>query len=138
MVLSQGLIPKAVPFKVNERELNCLAENIYHEARGESVKGQVAVAQVTLNRVMHQTHFKSSICGVVHEKAQFSWTLDKTKKIKDMAKWRYTVALAQSVLDGYNRIPNFNALYYHADYVNPRWNRTKQIVARIGSHVFYA
>lgn len=138
MMLSQGMMTKEVPIRVSERELNCLAENIYHEARGESIRGQIAVAQVTINRMLHDTHFKSSICGVVHEKAQFSWTLDKSKRIKDNATWRYTKALAQSVLDGYNRIPNFNALYYHADYVKPRWSRSKQIVATIGSHVFYA
>lgn len=138
MILSQGLIPRAVPVQASERDVNCLAENIYHEARGESVKGQIAVAQVTINRMLHNKHFKSSICGVVYEKAQFSWTLDKPKRIRDGAKWRQTVALARSVLDGYHHIPNFNALYYHTHAVNPRWNRNKQIIATIGSHVFYA
>ena len=138
MVLGQGLIPRAVPLKVSERDVNCLAENIYHEARGESVKGQIAVALVTINRMRHDTHFQSSICGVVYEKSQFSWTLNKPRKIKDSPAWRQTKALAQSVLDGYNHIPNFNALYYHADYVKPRWSRTKQIIAQIGSHIFYA
>lgn len=129
---------REVPLKVTQRDVTCLAENIYHEARGESVKGQVAVAQVTINRMLHDKQFKTSICGVVYERAQFSWTLDKRKKIKDSPAWRYTLALAQSVLDGYTRIPNFNALYYHTHAVNPRWNRNKQIVAKIGSHVFYA
>jgi len=127
-----------VPFNATERDVACLAENIYHEARGESVKGQIAVAQVTINRANHFTQFKSSICGVVYEKAQFSWTLDKHKKIRDYAKWRQVQALARSVLDGYHHIPNFNALYYHTHAVNPRWNRNKQIIATIGSHVFYA
>lgn len=138
MMLSQGLIPRAVPFPATEHDIHCLAENIYHEARGESVKGQIAVAQVTLNRALHDKHFKSSICGVVYEKSQFSWTADKSKRIRDGKLWAHSKALAQSVLNGYNHIPNFNALYYHTNAVNPRWNRNKQIIARIGSHIFYA
>lgn len=136
-MLHQGLIPKAVPYKASEREVHCLAENMYHEARGESVKGQIAVAQVTLNRVLHSTHFKSSICGVVYEKHQFSWTDDKSKRIRDNKTWQMTKALAQSILDGYNHIPNFKAIYYHANYVKPSWSRTKQFITIIGSHAFY-
>lgn len=138
MAVGQGLIHREVPLKVSDRELNCLAENIYHESRGEPIRGQIAVAQVTINRVLHTTEFNSSICKVVHAKAQFSWTLDKTKKIKNNHEWQKAKALAQSILDGYNRIPNFNALYFHTTQIKPKWSRTKQIVARIGSHVFYA
>lgn len=137
ILLHQGLIPRAVPYKASEQEINCLAENMYHEARGESIKGQIAVAQVTLNRVLHDTHFKSNICGVVYEKSQFSWTADKGKRVRDNKTWQMTKALAISVLDGYNRIPDFNALYYHANHVKPRWSRTKQFITTIGSHVFY-
>lgn len=137
MMLHSGLIPRAVPYKASEREVQCLADNIYHEARGETIKGQIAVAQVTLNRVLHDTHFKSTICGVVYEKSQFSWTDDKSKRIRDSKTWLKTKALAQSILDGYNHIPNFNALYYHANHVKPRWSKTKQIITTIGSHVFY-
>lgn len=126
-----------MPFKATERDIICLAENIYHEARSESVKGQIAVAQVTLNRAKHPSTFRSSICGVVYEKAQFSWTLDKTKKIKDYKTWQKTVALAESILQGYNHIPNFNALYYHTAAIKPHWSKTKQIATKIGSHVFY-
>lgn len=125
------------PLQVSAREANCLAENIYHEARSEPIEGQVAVAQVTLNRMQHDTKFKSSICGVVYEKAQFSWTLNKVRSIKELQAWEQSKKLAKAVLDGYARIPNFNALYYHTDYVNPKWNRGKTIITKIGSHIFY-
>lgn len=138
IVLSQGLIRKDPAIVVSERELQCLTDNMYHEARGESVIGQIAVAQVTLNRVKHDSQFKSTICGVVYQKNQFSWTLNRQLRVKDYETYKITKALARSILAGYYRIPEFNALYYHTTQVNPKWNRNKYIITRIGSHIFYA
>lgn len=123
--------------KASEKELDCLAKNIYHEARGEPLAGQIAVAQVTLNRVRNQ-RFQNSICEVVYANKQFSWTNDQAKKIKDSKAWRSSVALAEVVLSRQYALPKFEALYFHTKQVNPKWNRKKQVVAKIGNHIFYS
>ena len=123
--------------KATKAELLCLAKNIYYEARGEPMHGKIAVAQVTLNRVTHRTEFESSICGVVYAKHQFSWTMERHREPRGEA-WREAQALAKAVVLGTAHLPNFKALYFHNLTVNPSWNRTKELVARIGNHIFYA
>ena len=120
------------------RELHCLAKNIYFESRGEGFWGKVAVAQVTLNRVLHHTHFQSSICGVVYERSQFSWTLGKQQHIRDTSAWREALAIAEAVLRGRVQLPNFSATHYHTHSVKPRWRHQFRVVAVIGNHIFYA
>jgi spore germination cell wall hydrolase CwlJ-like protein len=114
-----------------------LAKNIYYEARGEPMQGKIAVAQVTLNRVTHRTQFESNICGVVYAKHQFSWTMEKHKAPTGPA-WHEAQALAKAVIVGTAHLPDFKALYFHNLTVKPRWNQTKELVARIGNHIFYA
>lgn len=123
--------------KATNTELLCLAKNIYYEARGEPIRGKIAVAQVTLNRVTHRTQFQSNICGVVYAKDQFSWTTEKHKAPSGPA-WLEAKALARAVLDGTAHLPEFKALYFHNLTVKPRWNKTRELVARIGNHIFYA
>lgn len=123
--------------KTNQKELDCLAKNIYHEARGEPLAGQIAVAQVTLNRV-RSNEFQSSICSVVYANKQFSWTNKQPKKILDSKAWKNSLAIAESVLTKQSSLPNFKALYFHTKQVNPKWNRKKQVVAKIGNHIFYS
>ena len=119
------------------QDINCLAKNIYHEARGEPVEGQIAVAQVTLNRV-RSGEFGSSICKVVYAKNQFSWTLDKRKKVKSTKEWDASMALAIEVLKGNSQIPNFNALYFHTKHIRPKWAKSKTKVTIIANHIFYS
>jgi len=123
--------------KATNAELLCLAKNIYYEARGEPMRGKIAVAQVTLNRVTHRTQFQSSICGVVYAKDQFSWTNERHKEPRGEA-WREAKELAKAVVDGSVHLPDFKALYFHNLTVKPRWRKTKELVARIGNHIFYA
>ena len=123
--------------KATNAEILCLAKNIYYEARGEPVRGKIAVAQVTLNRVTHRTEFQSSICGVVYAKDQFSWTRERHKEPRGEV-WREAQALAKAVIIGTVHLPEFRALYFHNLTVSPRWNKTKELVARIGNHIFYA
>lgn len=118
----------------NQKELACLAKNIYHEARGEPVAGQLAVAQVTLNR---SQSFQKTICEVVYANKQFSWT-NTPKKVLDSKAWVTSVLLAEAILTKQTALPNFKALYFHTKQVNPKWNRKKQVVAKIGNHIFYA
>jgi spore germination cell wall hydrolase CwlJ-like protein len=123
--------------KATNAELLCLAKNIYYEARGEPMHGKIAVAQVTLNRVTHRTQFEASICGVVYAKNQFSWTMEKHREPRGEA-WREAQALAKAVVVGTVHLPDFKALYFHNLTVKPAWNKTKELVARIGNHIFYA
>ena len=123
--------------KATNAELLCLAKNIYYEARGEPMHGKIAVAQVTLNRVTHRTEFQSSICGVVYAKDQFSWTNERHKEPRGEA-WHEAKELAKAVVNGSVHIPKFKALYFHNTTVQPRWRKTRELVARIGNHIFYA
>jgi spore germination cell wall hydrolase CwlJ-like protein len=119
----------------NPHDIACLAKNIYHEARGESLHGQIAVAQVTLNRVA-SGKFQRNICSVVYAPKQFSWTIGPRKKIKDTKAWEASVAVATAVLTKSIHLPDFKALYFHTKQVNPGWNRS--VLAVIGNHIFYA
>ena len=130
------------------RELECLTKNIYWEAASEPFEGKVAVAQVTMNRVQ-SGRFASSVCGVVHQKnivyekvvCQFSWYCETTSKIKPVHRplWRESEEVAKKVyLEGF-RLPSMkDALYYHADYVRPNWNkpriRSEEHTSELQSH----
>lgn len=123
--------------KFAEHEIYCLAQNIYHEARGETVLGQIAVAQVTLNRLT-SGKFQKSVCAVVFANKQFSWTTDKNKKIRDTKAWKESVNLAHRMLtDKTIRLPDFEATYFHTKQVSPSWKTKKRVVAVIGNHIFY-
>jgi len=123
--------------KATNAELLCLAKNIYYEARGEPIHGKIAVAQVTLNRVTHRTEFQSSICQVVYAKHQFSWTMEQHREPRGEA-WLEAKTIAKAVVVGTVHLPNFKALYFHNLTVKPQWNKTKELVAKIGNHIFYA
>jgi spore germination cell wall hydrolase CwlJ-like protein len=119
-----------------QQEINCLAKNIYHEARGEPFQGQVAVALVTVNRVASKL-FSNTVCGVVYAHKQFSWTQSKNKKITDEKAWSSALKLATAVLSKQVYEPKFTAIYFHTKQIKPKWAKTKVITARIGNHIFY-
>jgi hypothetical protein len=138
--------PTFVTAATRERQLACLAKNIYHEAGYESFEGKVAVAQVTINRA-NSGNFPSDICGVVYQKSmiyqkvicQFSWYCEQPSRMKPMhaAAYDESMAVAKKVLLENFRLDGLkNAMYYHADYVNPAWGKEK--VAKIGHHIFYS
>lgn len=130
---------------VRNKQLACLAQNIYYEAGFEPFEGKVAVAQVTLNRV-RSGQFPSDVCAVIHQKnivynkviCQFSWYCNSPAIRRPVNKEAYDESYKvakQVLLEGF-RLPSLtNALYYHADYVNPNWNRQK--ITKIGQHIFY-
>lgn len=123
-----------------QREVDCLAENIYHEARAEPEKGQMAVALVTMNRV-NDERFPKKICEVVKQKnngvCQFSWYCMKVKLNKNSEYYQEALRHALHVYANYDLIEDFTkgSLYYHADYVRPGWKLLKTVV--IGRHIFY-
>jgi len=133
----------------SNKEVACLAQNIYFEARGESRKGQIAVAKVTLNR-LHNPNYPKSICGVVKQavvddhgrpykhKCQFSWYCDGVpKRMKDRVALKKSIDVAMEVLYKNPPDPTHGATHYHAKYVYPRWADSLYVTARIGSHIFY-
>jgi spore germination cell wall hydrolase CwlJ-like protein len=127
-------------------DLQCLAENIYFEARGEPLEGQYAVAEVTLNRTQTR-NFPHTICAVVHETrwdpsrrrhvADFSWTELGVRSPEDGPAWKQAMAVANAVYDDLHPPLVPGALYYHASSVRPEWSRNRHAVATIGNHIFY-
>ncbi len=137
-------------------ELECMALNIYHEARGERIEGQVAVSQVVLNR-KKSSFFPNTVCGVVrqakisrwylehHNKAvpvrnqcQFSWYCDgKSDSPKDMRAWGHSLTIASQVMRGEHPDMTGGAMFYHAHYVEPYWKHTMLHVGNVGDHLFY-
>ena len=130
---------------MRERQLSCLSKNIYYEAGGEPFEGKVAVAQVTMNRV-NSGLFPADVCQTIYQKnivyqkviCQFSWACDRDTNAHppNNANYKESIEVAKRVLLEDFRLPILKeALYYHADYINPGWRREK--VAKIGRHVFY-
>jgi len=118
----------------DEAEFKCLVKNIYYESRGEPVKGQEAVALVTLNR-LKSPRFSNSVCKVVYKHKQFSWTANRKLMMTDKVALAKAKLVAYRVLIGDHSLGNFKATNFHAKYVNPGWGLTK--VATIGQHIFY-
>ncbi len=121
----------------------CLSEALYFEARGESVKGQVAVAEVILNRVKSRK-FPNSVCGVVNQgtgkrnRCQFSYTCDGNPEVvHEPDAYRNVAKIARALLDGAPRNLTVGATYYHNHTVRPRWSRTFTRTASIDGHYFY-
>jgi len=131
--------------RFTSEERYCLQQNIYFEARNQSTLGQVSVAWVTLNR-MDSNKFPSTICKVVWQKKQFSWTHDgkKDRPGKSEAEqlaWTMASHVVEAVLQDYvwGRKSDAvgGALFYHADYVKPIWRHSLIKVATIENHIFY-
>lgn len=149
--LSTEFITVATQKQVSDdfnKQVNCLAKNIYYESAYESYEGKLAVAQVTMNRV-NSGKFASDICSVVYQKTtdqnlrtvcQFSWTcMVKELVVKDKYAWEESVIIAKRALTEpvlHDTIAHTNALYYHAVYVKPGWNKLR-VVKQIGNHIFY-
>ena len=134
-----------------ETALMCMATNIYHEAKNQPMAGQIAVAQVVMNRVK-DNRYPDNVCDVVKQgltykngkvvlgKCQFSWYCDGKKDDVNMTseKWRNSLRYASMVIT--NRITldvTEGATHYHATYVRPAWARTKTKTVRINRHIFY-
>jgi len=119
-------------------QANCIAVAVYHEARGESLEGQLAVAKVIMNRAA-SGRYPSSWCGVVKQPWQFSFVRQGRFPAVDngSAAWRKALGVTRlAVADAVPNVPN-DVLWYHADYVAPDWGRRLTRVEKIGAHIFY-
>jgi spore germination cell wall hydrolase CwlJ-like protein len=136
---------------VSERQFRCLAEGMYFEARGEPMRGQLAVGRVILNRVQSPS-YPDTICDVVYQndhmpnRCQFSFACDgKPDVIGEPKVWENVRGYAAWLLANdpagteYQVLASLaDATHYHADYVTPRWAKFFELTARIGRHIFYA
>lgn len=120
----------------------CLALNIFFEARQEPIAGQLAVAEVTLNRVADD-RYPDTVCDVVWEKYQFSWTHDgkhddpTRMPYLDQRAWEGIVELSNSVLEGSTTSLGITSTHYHTVAVSPFWKSHYDLDGKIGSHIFY-
>ncbi|ANT62087.1 hydrolase [Salipiger sp. CCB-MM3] len=124
-------------------QFQCLAEALYFEARGESLQGQFAVAEVIMNRV-DSPRFPGSICGVVNQgtgrlhACQFSYTCDgRPEHVSEQAAWDRVAKVAKAVMTGAPRVLTKGATFYHTRAVRPSWARKFTKTASIGAHYFY-
>ena len=132
-----------MPRAVGNGEWRCLTEAIYFEARGEPVRGQFAVAEVILNRV-DSHRYPDSVCEVVNQgtgrlhACQFSYTCDGLPEtIGEPRAWTRAGKIARLMVDGAPRALTGDATHYHADYVDPYWNKVYPRTAQVGTHIFY-
>tara|TARA_R110000765_G_scaffold325720_3_gene417142 strand:+ start:5896 stop:6396 length:501 start_codon:yes stop_codon:yes gene_type:complete len=134
LVVFVGLI--AWSNQADADELYCLIEAIYFEGRSESVEGQLAIANVVLNRVRSK-RFPDTVCGVVRQ-CQFSYYCDgKTEIMHDKKAKRTAHFIAKFGLDGMEVSSIIGATHYHAEYVKPYWVRFTKRLKKIGKHIFY-
>jgi hypothetical protein len=119
-------------------ELKCLAQAIYFEARGEPIEGQLAVAEVVINRAKSDM-YPDSYCDVITQPAQFSFVHRGRIPAADetSAAWQRAEAIAEIAQQNLWRSKAADALYFHATYVRPSWARQKVELAQIDTHIFY-
>lgn len=130
--------------KFSEKEVWCMATAIYFEARGEAYRGQVAVAQVVMNRVGHKL-YPNTICGVVFQNqhkrnaCQFSFACDGIpERVSESKPWDQAMQIAKDVIAGREYIAEVGySTHYHATYVYPHWAPRMKKNTKIGLHVFY-
>jgi N-acetylmuramoyl-L-alanine amidase len=123
-----------------DQEANCMAVAVYHEARGETLEGQLAVARVIMNRAA-SGKYPTTWCGVVKQPWQFSFVNPRSGYMpgvdEDSSSWRKALGITRLAMS--NAVPSLSTdvLWYHANYVSPSWGRRLTRVSQIGAHIFY-
>lgn len=125
-------------------DVYCLAQNIYHEARGEPMEGKLAVGHVVLNR-MADRRYPGLACSVIRQggearrhRCQFSWWCDgRSDEARNRIAWQESLVIAYLIRAGVTPDPTGGALWYHADYVEPDWAKRLNRHVQIGKHIFY-
>jgi N-acetylmuramoyl-L-alanine amidase len=148
--ISAPVIAQSQQDKFDAAEHNCLALNVYYEARGSNLADKAGVSDVVLNRVQ-DTRYPNTICEVVKQglqnadgsmkrnKCQFSWYCDgKHDRPQDEDRWHEAQLISYNILE-HNKFRGITegATHYHATYVSPRWASSLQQVGRLGAHIFY-
>jgi spore germination cell wall hydrolase CwlJ-like protein len=118
-------------------DVECIAKVVYHEAANQALAGQLAVAQVILNRARGGPTFPRTVCGVVNQQGQFFKIRGFRAPLADLGRWRTAVAIASIARERRQSQVVPGALFYHAAYVHPSWAERHELIARIGDHIFY-
>lgn len=133
----------AQPLAQGDEQWQCLSEALYFEARGETVKGQFAVAEIIHNRVK-SSRFPGSLCAVIKQgtgrkyQCQFTYTCDGAKDtIAEEKAFERVSKVARASIDGAAAVLTHGATHYHTKFVHPSWARVYKETARIGVHIFY-
>jgi spore germination cell wall hydrolase CwlJ-like protein len=117
-------------------EMRCMADNLHWEAKVDGVVGMAAVASVVMNRVA-SPHYPNTVCKVVYQRKQFSWTLYKALRRQKLKHDWQTLMVATLALKGQLIDKTGGATHYHAMYVKPYWAETLPFTVQIGTHLFY-
>ena len=133
----------SLPVPKSDKQMSCLAEALYFEARGEPIKGQLAVGEVILNRV-EDRRYPSSICKVVNQgtgrrfACQFTYTCDgKLETVQERKPYEIALKIAKILMTTHDRKLTRGSTHYHSNYVNPKWSKKFERVAKFGRHIFY-
>lgn len=139
----------SLAYAEEDKQLNCLVEAVYHEARSESFTGQLAVANVIIERA-NLSKFPNTICKVVHagkywkgnivrNKCAFSYYCDGKKEWSSIEKKALDTAyhVSSLALEGVTLLSTLGATHYHASYVSPSWTNSMERLEQIGTHIFY-
>ena len=133
----------SLPVPKSDKQMSCLAEALYFEARGEPIKGQLAVGEVILNRV-DDARYPSSICKVVNQgtgrrfACQFTYTCDgKLETLHERKPYEMALKIAKILMTTHDKKLTRGSTHYHSNYVNPKWSKKFERVAKFGRHIFY-
>ena len=133
----------SLPVPKSGKQMSCLAEALYFEARGEPITGQLAVGEVILNRV-EDSRYPSSICKVINQgtgrrfACQFTYTCDgKLETVHERKAYEMALKLAKILITTHDRKLTKGSTHYHSNYVNPKWSKKFERVAKYGRHIFY-
>lgn len=131
-IISNEIYAASIP-SYGEEDINCMTDNLYHEARGEPEAGQRGVVQVVLNRTQ-DSRWPSTVCGVIYHPFAFSWVYE-SPTIKDTELWEQLKL--KVIVWMHEPMEWWDANHYHAGYVDPYWNKDMERLAYIGDHIFY-
>lgn len=119
-----------------DKDISCLADAIYHEARGEPQEGQIAVGYTVINR-MQSGDYPSTACGVVYQPRQYDGMRKQPFPKKDRMDYVKIRKLATLIYVGMLEDPTKGAIYFHEVSVKPRWSKKVRVACILGSHIFY-
>ena len=133
----------SLPVPKSNKQMSCLAEALYFEARGEPIQGQLAVGEVILNRV-EDTRYPSSICKVINQgtgrrfACQFTYTCDgKLETVNERKPYEVALKIAKILMTTHDGKLTRGSTHYHSNYVSPKWSKKFERVAKFGRHIFY-
>ena len=133
----------SLPIPKSNKQMSCLAEALYFEARGEPIKGQLAVGEVVLNRV-EDPRYPNSICKVVNQgtgrrfACQFTYTCDgKLETVFERDAHEIALKISKILLTTHDRKLTKGSTHYHSNYVNPKWSKKFKRITKYGRHIFY-